>query len=163
MIEPRSGENRSVSANGLRRKTQLSRNQSLISHLVSVLRRGLLCEISPFIFLSAPPPFYGTRIFAHGTEKEREKGFDRAFEISSYRPIRLTIPLLLLDIALRHVDTNRRDVHSMDVPISRFTRRLRIRFISIPFSILSPISNWYFMLSRCANKLEMVFQLLAKI
>lgn len=96
-------------------------------------------------------------------KREREKGFDRAFEISSYRPIRLAIPLLLLDIALRHVDTNRRDVHSMDVPISRFTRRLRIRFISIPFSILSPISNWYFMLSRCANKLEMVFQLLAKI
>jgi len=28
-----------VSANGLRRKTQLSRNQSLISHLVSVRRR----------------------------------------------------------------------------------------------------------------------------
>lgn len=44
-----------MSANGLRRKTQLSRNQSLISHLVSVLRRWrdgeeLLCEISSFIF-----------------------------------------------------------------------------------------------------------------
>lgn len=88
VIEPRSGENRSVSANGLRRKTQLSRNQSLISHLVSVLRQGLLCEISLFIFLSAPPPFRNTYIRSRNREREREgeKGFDRAFEISSYRP-----------------------------------------------------------------------------
>lgn len=74
VIEPRRGENRSVSANGLRRKTQLSRNQSLISHLVSVLRRGLLCEISPFIFFIRPSSLLrNTYIRSRNRERERER------------------------------------------------------------------------------------------
>lgn len=118
-----------------------------------------------YLLLFFYPPLLpsGTRTFAHGTERERERERKGSIAPSKFpRIVRLTIPLLLLDIALRHVDTDRRHVRSMDVSISRFTQRLRIRFISIRCSILSPIWN-YFILSRCANKLKMVFQLLGKI
>lgn len=68
----RSGENRSVSANGLKRKTQLSRNQSLISHLVSVLRpcRGVASFVKYLpLFFIRPSSFRSTYSLY---EKERE-------------------------------------------------------------------------------------------
>ena len=110
----RSGENRSVSANGLRRKTQLSRNQSLISHLVSVLRPrpGFLCEISSFIFY--PTLLFSEHVYSLADEREKERGKnDRAFASRYCVKTRLR--------------ANRQKVRSIDVLIFHLTTWLRIR------------------------------------
>lgn len=119
----RSGENRSVSANGLRRKTQLSRNQSLISHLVSVLRpcRGVASFVKYLPLFFIRPSSFRSTYSLYERKREREK---RSCLRNFLVPLYSLLPLYC--IKTRRCSPHQ-DVSSMDVPIFRLTTWLWIR------------------------------------